>query len=109
MTITRQDLEDAARAAGIEITWENGHEYPERIEYFRGCKSMPNYEPWLAHNSKADLWDLAEKCEMVIYFNLGEVWTHSNHERPCFFTPHNHTECAEAVILAAAEIWRAKK
>ncbi len=59
-----------------------------------------------------DLWDLAMKCGMGVNFFSGQVfymfdeviWMAKHH-----FTPGNQQEAAEAVVLAAAEIWRNRK
>lgn len=103
MTITRQDLEDAAKAAGIEYNENYGKGFWVG-EFYSG-------KEWNPLTSKADLWDLADKCGMVVDFQLSEVLygAERNDVRINKFPPHNHTECAEAVVLAAAEIWRAKK
>lgn len=102
MTITRQDLEDAAKAAGIEYNENYGKGFWVG-EFYSG-------KEWNPLTSKADLWDLADKCGMVINHVYGKIeyrcnkaWSYRN------FTPQNHTECAEAVVLAAAEIWRNRK
>lgn len=96
MTITRQDLEDAALAQGNIATDGIGGRY-----------NMEQETNWNPLANKADLWDLADKCGMTIAFKAGIVWTDEGVRED--FHPHNHAECAEAVVLAAAEIWRAKK
>ena len=52
ITTDRELLEMAAKAAGIEITWENSHPDPERLEDFMG---LNNYFPWnpLAYDGDA--------------------------------------------------------
>ncbi len=102
MTITRQDLEDAAKVLGIEFNIVGNGEAGGDVTFYR----MPECLYWNPTTNKADLWDLAERCGMDVNFMAGQVATTIGCKP---FTPHNHTECAEAVILAAAEIWRAKK
>ncbi len=97
MTITRQDLEDAAKAkaAGSEIDWCFGDPYVEdRI--------------WNPAANTADAFDLAMKCGMWIDFELGICWSVSGQTRH-EFTPGNMTECCEAIVLAAAEMWRSRE
>ncbi len=50
--------------------------------------------------------DLAMKCGMYIDFFGGFVGASTGEERR--FTPHNHAECCEAIVLAAAEMERSK-
>jgi hypothetical protein len=101
MTTTRQDLEDAAKAAGMQF------DSFQECWFQAGEMAGPTWNPLI---NKADLWDLAEKCGMCVDHMHGVVlWWDGLSEYVQLFPPHNHTECAEAVILAATEIWRAKK
>jgi len=105
MTITRRDLEDAAKAAGIELKENDQYAHEDHCAYWNyddlcTCGARPNF------TNKADLWDLAEKCRLLIDFSEGYV---TCFQEDHYFTVGNHTECAEAVVLAAAEIWRSRK
>lgn len=64
MRTDRELLELAAKAAGIEITWEHGQDYPERIEKFRG--HLENYEPWDPLTDDGDALRLAVKLNISI-------------------------------------------
>jgi hypothetical protein len=96
MTITRQDLEDAARAAGIEIVWSDSSQC-----YWQGEDS------WVPATDCGDAFDLAMRCGMFIDFFGGVVCAPEIGE--LCFAPENVTEACEAVVLAAAEQWRAKQ
>lgn len=106
MTITRQDLEDAAKAAGIEGEYrQNCYRWTDGIS-----TGMDAYR-WNPLTNKADLWDLADKCRMGVSFFIGQV-SYTFDDAPWmakYFTPGNQQEAAEAVVLAAAEIWRNRK
>lgn len=59
----RELLELAARAAGIELTWENGR--PQYVEMFRG--HLPNYYDWNALTDDGDALRLAVKLGLAIH------------------------------------------
>jgi hypothetical protein len=99
MTITRQDLEDAAKAAGLQEHGWMGDTYCHVVD-----NTWATFDP--AANP-ADAFDLAMKCGMYIDFFGGFVGASTGEERR--FTPHNHAECAAAIVLAAAEMERSKK
>jgi hypothetical protein len=108
MTITRQDLEDAARAAGIEIYFrEDRGQMPPADR----CCHAKTVTPWSPATNPADSFDLAMKCGIDIHPSAGEV---AYMEPPGIlvvmkFTPHNMQETCEAIALAAAEMWRNRK
>lgn len=75
----RELLELAAKAAGIDVTWERGQDCPERVELFRG--HLANYEPWDPLNDDGDALRLAgeiktcidiEADEVVVYYAVGK-------------------------------------
>ncbi|MEJ5149809.1 hypothetical protein [Comamonas sp. MYb396] len=68
----RELLELAAKAAGIEITWEHGRDYPERVELFRG--HLANYEPWDPLNLDGDAFRLVAQLGLDIEFGNEHVW-----------------------------------
>ena len=101
MTITRDDLECAAKAAGIEGEYD---EESQIVWYKNPFGDAAGFNPC---RSREDAFDLAMKCGMYIDFFGGFVGASTGEERR--FTPHNHAECCEAIVLAAAEIWRNRK
>ena len=106
MTITRQDLEDAAKAAGIEGVYaENGYRKTSGI---RLNSYLMNCDLWNPATNPADAFDLAMRCGMNIDFELGGCWTNKGRARKDF-TPDNMAECCEAIVLAAAEMWKNRK
>jgi hypothetical protein len=64
MRTDRELLTLAAKAAGIEITWENSRSYPERIVPFRG---LANYEPWNPKDDDGDALRLAATLGFSIH------------------------------------------
>lgn len=61
----------AAKAAGVEITWEHGQDYPERLELFRG--HLQNYERWDPLNDDGDALRLAVKLGIDLSFEGDNV------------------------------------
>jgi len=68
MTITKQDLEDAAKAAGFRHK-----DSPSDGTHWVTLDGAIMWHEWNPEHNKADLWDLAEKCEMQIDFCNGEI------------------------------------
>ncbi|UBB15467.1 hypothetical protein [Comamonas odontotermitis] len=109
----RELLDLAAKAAGIEITWEHGQDFPERVELFRG--HLANYEPWNPLTDDGDALRLVvtlgievsyhhDKCQSLAVVpgtsrGRGEYW-HSGE-------PMEATR--RAIVHAAAAIHLAKE
>ena len=70
MKTDKELLELAAKAAGIVITWENSHPYPERLEDFRG---LNNYFPWEPLTDDGDALRLAVKLRLQLIHMDSEV------------------------------------
>lgn len=101
----RELLTMAAKAAGIEITWENSLPHPQRIEYFRG---MPNYFVWNPLTDDGDRYRLAQKLRINIDFADGCAW----HRSPLGgliqeFWGEDCPDEAHAIVGIAAEIGKA--
>lgn len=60
----RQLLELAAKAAGIDLTFENGK--PQKIEMFRG--HLPNYDDWNPLTDDGDALRLAVRLEIDVSY-----------------------------------------
>lgn len=112
MTITIEQLELAARSAGINIQWLrieiNNKARPER-ECFYLDNSGVRY-PWNPLTDHGQLLDLAMACKMELDFNSGSVcylvgiaWNAK------YFHIGDFHALAEAVILAASEQQLAKE
>ena len=110
MTITRQDLEDAAKAIKLrkDDSPYNGGGAGNDGFSITGDMMLDwhNNKRWNPLTNPADAFDLAMKCGMYIDFFGGFVGASTGEERR--FTPHNHAECCEAIVLAAAEMERSK-
>lgn len=110
----RELLELAAKAAGIDITFENGR--PKRIEMFRG--HLANYEDWNPLTDDGDALRLAVKLRFTIstlvaagadMMSGSGVHTTQEHldEPPEFWTSHDtdpYAATRQAIVRAAAEI-----
>lgn len=64
----REMLEAAERAMGITITWENGQEFPERVEPAHG--GLQSYEPWDPRNYSSDSFELAAALRISVEHSL---------------------------------------
>lgn len=97
----REILEKAAKAADVEITWENSLSHPERIERFRG---LPNHFAWNPLEDNADAFALAVKMGFRVCVNneSGFSWVKN------FVGSYPHGDDAEfatrlAIVMAAAQ------
>ncbi len=104
MTITQQDLEDAAKVAGIRAIAESCKHLGVPI----AVTAQETLRYWNPLTNPADTWDLAEKCGMHINFKDGVVchWDAAGIDSYKRFTIGNQQEACEAIVLAAAEIFR---
>ena len=99
----RELLDLAAKAAGIEITWEHGQDYPERVELFRG--HLANYEPWDPLNDDGDAFRLGVACGV-----LGSREVAHHKALLCLFSDYDKLELERrAIVLAVAEAQQAKE
>ena len=105
----RELLELAAKAASIEITWENSHPFPERLEYFRG---LPNYFPWNPLTDDGDALRLTVKLSLTVYQWADEVCACNEkgtvNEVVARIGDH-YAATRRAIVRAAAEIGKSVK
>lgn len=96
-------LELAAKSAGIEITWENSHQFPERLEYFRG---LPNYFSWNPLKDDGDALRLAVKLGIDIqhHFKHVEAWRVGLDEIMEYHDDDPYEATRRAIVRAAAMI-----
>lgn len=99
MKTDRELLELAAKAAGIEITWENSH--PQRVEYFRG---LPNYFAWDPLTDDGDRYWLAKELGIRINFGPAYVTYFDGVKSGVIRWPEDEPNDARAIVRAAAEI-----
>ncbi|MFE1574361.1 hypothetical protein ACFIQG_21580 [Comamonas odontotermitis] len=119
----RELLDLAAKAAGIEITWEHGQDFPERVELFRG--HLANYEPWNPLTDDGDALRLAVKLRLVVHVwddgdMVSAAKTEPNGEDPAsssnYWVAEDAHACGgieyaarRAIVRAAAAIQQAKE
>lgn len=102
---TRELLDLAAKAAGIEITWEHGQDFPERVTLFRG--HLANYDRWDPLNDDGDALRLAVALQAakgsswVICLSIGDNRTACEFHYAC--GPDSAANVRRAIVIAAAE------
>ena len=102
---TRELLEGAARAAGIEVSYHHGCGDALELVKPRGFQVY-----WNPLTDDGDALRLARACKMAIDFKEGTILYYVGGE--CIgtdFTPGNDEEEALAILKAAAEIGRNMK
>lgn len=106
MTITRETLELAAKAAGLE---------PYESDTLSLCVKLKagqlayDVVQWRPHIDHGQLLDLVMVCELGIGMKTGYVWYGEESDNWTRFKPGDFQSFAEAVITAAAEQQLAKE
>lgn len=112
MTITRQDLEDAAKAIKLrkDDSPYNGGGAGNDGFSITGDMMLDwhNNKRWNPLTNPADAFDLAMKCGMSVDFDLGVVWDNKSEPVRPYYFGGNMAEACEAIVLAAAEMERSK-
>lgn len=99
MTITTQDLIDAAKAIGIEVVDKYGTLY--------SCTEEDGHKPWWPHQDKSQLLDLQWGLKLAVgYFPDGSGSVRGIN---IFGFDNTFESFVTAIILAAAEIGRGIK
>lgn len=114
MTITIEQLELAAKAAGINIVWLStniNNKVSQNRECFYRDTSGIRY-PWNPLSDHGQLHDLAMACGIDLMPSVGGIryWTKRQPTEVIWVKVdcHNFPALAEAVILAASEMEQAK-
>lgn len=107
MTITTQDLIDAAKAIGINVYPD--YEYPDNNLLFVN-QLFGGFDHWYPQHDKSQLMDLYYILNIGVNFfpEGGGYLNHKNIQGFMHFA-NNFESFAEAIILAAAEIGRGKQ
>lgn len=110
MSTDRELLELAAKAAGIDASWDDEAERLRISVPFRGSRTMINYEDWDPLTDDGDALRLAVKLGLLISTCGDQTDASDPDERFVCVEPHGEDACAasrRAITREAAQIGRA--